>query len=592
MTTINEKHRQKYGELEDIVKKAKSNGEIISTDSVSKKRSIAEIENDSKISMSDELNSRINYINEMLPYYGIDSKTQIPETKPHEVDEPMQSVLKVAVLEMMKSSILYNNEKKNNLDFNINKKTLDLMTEFSGQFVHLITTRLQRLMEIQRKRNPNRTDVKLLSNEGYFDVSGIHDMYDHCNKWKSDKLSNFNQWNLVENMALSAKSVFNGSDNNTTNKLNDGVDQETQFWIDDIIRRKKRKAYIPEWMPPLPPDYTYKSTPKYSVRVDNPVVLRENLVLEGKYGEQALDHIILKNHDSLYSPLSDDESISSSDGEEIENNNNNNNAIEDTKVLEQSESQVTTIENINKENEADVENTGEMNATSTSELKTDEPQDKKDDKLDEKLDIVELAKTRMKILDARRKEEEERYLSRIESEESKLGRNFGFYTNIKKLPDSINQELNDLRSKKLHHTIQNLYKQEKFNMKWLHEQEELRKKIAEEKSKYAEANEITLGLGSSNDGQVYGNLDDEVDFDIEFSDMEEIEMTDKKEKEVRFEDDIDQGNQVVYTHSTNEDNGISGNIEEVIEPQEPESVVPDQPSVEPTEAEESQILES
>lgn len=526
---VNENYKKKQGELkiQDF-----DETKDIEQPIIPKKRVLAEASE--TIDGAQELSDRMVHLNKTLPLYGYfpDGNGMIEVST--RTDEPMADVLQVAVDQIMTASIRY---KHGYSDINIKKSTLSQMTQWTALFFHLLTTRLQRLMEIQRRRLPNSDDLLLLLKEGYFDRKGIDEMHTLCERYHSQ---NSHRNKELHSIAKHASTAYTGQDYGDFNSANDSVVMEEPWWIDQVIHRKKRKAYIPEWMPPLPPEHTFKSTPKYSQRVTNPVMLREKLVLEGRYGEKALDHIIVKEESTLCSPLSQ-ESISSSDDEEeeeqeqIKGGENNISTGREIEVVQKStQNEKSDINNDNTELEAptvvgldvksdherinDSEGSNEKEKTEESTLESATPSDKK-------VDLVELANKRMAVLENKRKEEEQRYLSRIESDESRFGRNFGFYSNVKKLPDGINVELQEYRNKKLREVVHNLRKQEKKNSKWVIEQEELRRRLDEEKSKYAEANQIQLGSGqdAADENIFYADMDEEVDFDVEFSDMEEVE---------------------------------------------------------------------
>lgn len=526
---VNENYKKKQGELkiQDF-----DETKDIEKPIIPKKRVLAEASE--TIDGAQELSDRMVHLNKTLPLYGYfpDGNGMIEVST--RTDEPMADVLQVAVDQIMTASIRY---KHGYSDINIKKSTLSQMTQWTALFFHLLTTRLQRLMEIQRRRLPNSDDLLLLLKEGYFDRKGIDEMHTLCERYHSQ---NSHRNKELHSIAKHASTAYTGQDYGDFNSANDSVVMEEPWWIDQVIHRKKRKAYIPEWMPPLPPEHTFKSTPKYSQRVTNPVMLREKLVLEGRYGEKALDHIIVKEESTLCSPLSQ-ESISSSDDEEeeeqeqIKGGENNISTGREIEVVQKStQNEKSDINNDNTELEAptvvgldvksdherinDSEGSNEKEKTEESTLESATPSDKK-------VDLVELANKRMAVLENKRKEEEQRYLSRIESDESRFGRNFGFYSNVKKLPDGINVELQEYRNKKLREVVHNLRKQEKKNSKWVIEQEELRRRLDEEKSKYAEANQIQLGSGqdAADENIFYADMDEEVDFDVEFSDMEEVE---------------------------------------------------------------------
>lgn len=526
---VNENYKKKQGELkiQDF-----DETKDIEKPIIPKKRVLAEASE--TIDGAQELSDRMVHLNKTLPLYGYfpDGNGMIEVST--RTDEPMADVLQVAVDQIMTASIRY---KHGYSDINIKKSTLSQMTQWTALFFHLLTTRLQRLMEIQRRRLPNSDDLLLLLKEGYFDRKGIDEMHTLCERYHSQ---NSHRNKELHSIAKHASTAYTGQDYGDFNSANDSVVMEEPWWIDQVIHRKKRKAYIPEWMPPLPPEHTFKSTPKYSQRVTNPVMLREKLVLEGRYGEKALDHIIVKEESTLCSPLSQ-ESISSSDDEEeeeqeqIKGGENNISTGREIEVVQKStQNEKSDINNDNTELETptvvgldvksdherinDSEGSNEKEKTEESTLESATPSDKK-------VDLVELANKRMAVLENKRKEEEQRYLSRIESDESRFGRNFGFYSNVKKLPDGINVELQEYRNKKLREVVHNLRKQEKKNSKWVIEQEELRRRLDEEKSKYAEANQIQLGSGqdAADENIFYADMDEEVDFDVEFSDMEEVE---------------------------------------------------------------------
>lgn len=482
-----------------------------------KRRSIAQV--NASYARETDYQNRLEYVNEHLPLYGFEPQEII--TKQTRTDEPIANVLKISVAEIMKLSIQNNHNCKDN-DIHITNDSLKMMTDFAAQFFHLFTKRLHRLKEIQRRILPNRDDLNLLVNEGYVDIKGLNEMYYTTKDFiKKTKMKNNDILNQIDQKSKIAILSFTDHDNGMFNKVNDVINdvvEEQPWWIDQIVHRKKRKVYIPEWMPPLPPDHTFKSTPKYSQRTTNPVILREKLVKEGRFGEKALDHIIIREDNSLCSPISGDESISSESGNDEGEN-------EQPKELELI-SRLGTKSN-GEDKTKIVESTDSIKLS--SQAITEPAVDKEDINVEKKTDLVKLARNRIAFLDKRRKEEEERLTSRLQSDESKFGKNFGFYTNIKKLPEDIKEELQEYRDTKLKKLVNDLAQQEKKYIQWSIEQEELRKKIDEEKSKYAEANVIHIGnLGNGNPDD--HNLafyndddDDEVEFDIEFSDMEEVE---------------------------------------------------------------------
>lgn len=482
------------------------------------KRTIKDI--NESIDISKEYETRLNYCNAKVKDYDIISSAEMLEKKTT-TNAPMADIVKLSVLEIMQESISskFGNNKD---DLQIRKNVLSTMSEWSELFLQSLTHRLQRLMEIQRRRQPDRNDIRLLEREGLFDKSGIHDMYDLSTSW-SKSMENKEKYQRMVNKADIASTAYNGTDEGSFNAINYDVQAEEQWWIDQIVHRKKRKAYIPEWMPPLPPDYTFKSTPKYNETVKDPVILRQKIVNEGRLGEKALDHTIARNdHKLITFPLPGQEVGDAAEGNKDESTNKPSYEDESTNKLE---------DIIDKENKNPEKNLIAQNSKITD---------------DQKVDLIKLAKKRMAVLDNKREKEEQRIASRVESDESKLGRNFGFYSSVKKLPDNSKIELNEYRSNNLNKLIRNLQKQEQMHTEWLSKQEALRKKIEDEKSKYAEANEIQIGgieNSANNESFMFSNVDEDVDFDVEFSDIEDFQ-TEKSEEiirpnevQVRFEEE-------------------------------------------------------
>lgn len=489
---INTVYRKKQGDI--VIQDLDQNTEVENTVNNSRKRTLAEISRIEKnLDVDDLVKERIQFSERQLENYGIPhdiiSTKQVTKT-----DEPIADVMTVSILEVIQQSIRSKFPDDN--DVHIEKSALSLMTRFVNLHILNISRRLQRLMEIQRRRLPNRDDLALLHREGIFDKSGIHEMYDLSKSWLNS--GDGKKAQLLSSKADAAISIYMGTDSHSINTIDEVFLRNDEWWIDKVVERKKHKYYIPEWMPPLPPDYTYKATPKFNERVTDPIILREKLVNEGRVAEMALDHIIARKPHGLDILLPESDLVEVRDGLETNDDMSSANDDDSTNAMEDSVSVSVT------QNDKEISN---------------DPKEQNN-----KTDLVEFARKRMNILEERRKKEEERISSRINSEESHFGKNFGFYTKNKKLPDGIGEELDQFRQKKLQELVHNLRQQEKYNNEWFEKQETLRKKVAEEKSKYAEANEIELGAGVSNSelNFAFAAGDEEVDFDVEFSDMEDF----------------------------------------------------------------------
>lgn len=531
-----------------------------------RKRTIAEVSN--SIDWNEEVSSRESYLVKELTKYGTHDIQPLSTTTENRrvrtsTDEPMVNILKASTIETIKTSIRNKQNSGSNpvdeSDIVILDETICEMSQWAGEYIRLLAQRLKRLTEMQRRKIPNRDDARLLMREGFFDANGIHDTYDMIVDYIKIP-QNRDKTNALEQKSRVALTAYSGNDEgafNETNEFMQDLHSQGDVWINRFVQRKKRKAYIPDWMPPFPPDYTYKATPKYNSRVTNPVMLRQQLAKEASLAEKALDHIIIRKDTSIPVHFSED-NISSSDEDE---------------EAAQGEQKMDREANIDHEQKAIISETstdaaqippekGEdltqpegketiENLDATTEAEDTIQKEDEGVSSERKADLVALANQRMEVLNKRRKQEEERLNKRLNSDESKLGRIFGSYTNMKKLPDGINDELNDYRKKNFISLIRNLHKQEEWTVKWQIEQDALRKKISEENRKYTKENEIQIGMGSSatENGGLAGNIDEDLDFDIDFSDMEDYEemppeggqakpVSEGKNLTVRFEDEV------------------------------------------------------
>lgn len=503
---INTVYRKKQGDIviKDIEDNAKLSKASCEFERRRPKRTLGEISQiHEDYDVKEEIKERQECSNLELEKLGIshDEVLDLPLEKVTTTGEPIASVISASIFEVMQQSI---RSKYPNNVVNFEKSAVALLNRFTDQHFSNLSQRLQRLMEMQRRRLPNRDDLALLQREGIFDNSGINDMYNLSNCWLS-AAQNRQKVIQLNKKANAAVAAYRGADSISFNKIDDVFLNNDEWWVDRIVERKRRKHYIPEWMPPLPPDYTYKATPKFNQRISNPIALREKVVVEGRVGEAALDHIIVKNKHCFELSFSENDS---GPNEKVD--------VDEDKTLIKS-GQHKPVEGA----DANVESSRIV----LEAIKGNEERTLKETAVQSSAaDLVEIARKRMKILAERRKKEEERLSCRINSEESYFGKKFGLYTSMKKLPDGTNEELNQYRMKKLTDLVQNLQKQQRHNTKLFIEQEKIRQKVAEEKSKYAEENEIELGTGPPSDGNNFGftNGDEEVDFDVEFSDMEDF----------------------------------------------------------------------
>lgn len=93
---------------------------------------------------------------------------------------------------------------------------------------------------------------------------------------------------------------------------------------------------VPKWMPPLPPDHTYMSTPQYTNRVRDLRQTREELVEEGRLAEMALQRLLGQSGSAsiieLVPPEPEEAYIGQNDGVEVVDNSKHDLAMESDQV--------------------------------------------------------------------------------------------------------------------------------------------------------------------------------------------------------------------------------------------------------------------
>ncbi|ODV87350.1 hypothetical protein CANARDRAFT_188325, partial [[Candida] arabinofermentans NRRL YB-2248] len=359
----------------------------------------------------------------------------------------------------------------------VTESALCELTNWAVRYMNKLFTNLHKISEIQRRRQASKMDLKLLLQQGMFNLEEIA-----IEKQASMKISKTNK-SVIKQIDDEAKKLNSVLDKPADDDILTESDPAFVFFNDISAlvsevssNAETAKSYIPSWMPPLPPDHTYKATPKYPNVLTDPRKLKEKLVEEGRVGEKALYHIM-----------------------KLEDNGG-----------------VKEMVQLENESFSDLEDEEE-----------DQEQDKEEDKEEEekdestKFDIVEFAAKRMKTLEKRRLEEEQRFESRIASDEAKLGKDLGFYTQNEKLPEKYNEKLNAFYTLKYEEVEKNLIRQKRRREKMLQREELKRQKIEEASAKAQEVGRFE-----------FNEFDEDLDFDMD---------------DVRFED-VDQ------PHSENTDN--------------------------------------
>ncbi|GME74319.1 unnamed protein product [Ambrosiozyma monospora] len=200
--------------------------------------------------------------------------------------EPMDNVMK-ACIAMQLDSIL---------GVSIKSSALAQLTNLTIEYMNCVFENLRKLTEVQRRKSPAKIDLKLLLKEGYFDLGGVEDEFNKCKKLGKKELSKIRKANKMAKLLSEVldKPLEPDDDMPETDPRHVFFSDVTST-ISQVIPptvKVSSKLYIPNWMPPLPPDHTYKSTPQYTRRIEDPRELKKALVYEGRLGERALHRIL------------------------------------------------------------------------------------------------------------------------------------------------------------------------------------------------------------------------------------------------------------------------------------------------------------
>ncbi|OWB66716.1 hypothetical protein B5S30_g2061 [[Candida] boidinii] len=464
---------------------------------------------------------------------------------------------------LLQKSILINLHKKNIK--HINKSTLFELSNLTTQYLDILSSNLHKLSEIQRRRKPSGLDLKLLLREKYFSLNDVEDELIETKNYINSSNNNNNSQILSKINKINDDSKTLIDSITTTNEFDVVTSDDPSFVffndissvILDIIppQSNDQRPYIPNYLPPVPPEHTFKATPKYSTLLSDPRKLKRILVEEGRLGEKALNHIMITNKSS--SPSSSfavTSSIEDQSESDLDANDKNNLSDLDSESNEKEqenekiepESEKTDKDNDNSSNllidhlPKITDNENKENIDKEKELKSLDsppaPQQQQETNTKPKIklnlsnntiritnkkdsfDIVEFANKRMKILEKRRLEEENLINKRIHSEESKLGKHFGAYKNENHYPDNLNIELNNLLISKYKFVNKSIRLSEIKKRKRLEKEEEVLRKLEEERIKKSAVQDFEFQFDEDDNNVVD-------DFDID-------------ESEINFEDDL------------------------------------------------------
>ncbi|KAG7724409.1 hypothetical protein KL933_004913 [Ogataea haglerorum] len=311
----------------------------------------------------------------------------------------------------------------------VTRSALNQLTLLAVKHIDLVFSQLHRITEVQRRRQPGKADLRTLEKLGVIDFNSIYEAFLLTKKLDCQNLQKIDRRarRLCEILDKPAEDEIVTEQDPAFVFFND-----TSSVISQVVPPSVGpKEYIPSWMPPLPPDHTYRATPKYTAVIEDPIKMREQLVQEARLGEKALHHIL-----------------------DLKDN-------------------VVPVEKGESEPELDTDVSSESEQKEVQE--NEEPESREG-----KFDIVALAARRLAALERRRQEKEKKYKERTESQEAVLGRVLGFYTKSSGRPENFNNDIRSIYDQTYDQVVSGLRTQQKKRIRQVQLEKEKRERMQEE----------------------------------------------------------------------------------------------------------------
>lgn len=161
-------------------------------------------------------------------------------------------------------------------NYTFTEQFLDQLTELTLQFVNELSADLSKYTRIQRRQQPSLSDIKLLL-----------------------KLKHISINELIREIELSKKFTYRKQLASLLDQLvEEPIKEQSRPFFDQssitelVPRLNVKPDYIPSYLPDLPPDYTYQSTPEYMETLTDLKKLRMKLVEESRMTENSLYKLI------------------------------------------------------------------------------------------------------------------------------------------------------------------------------------------------------------------------------------------------------------------------------------------------------------
>lgn len=161
-------------------------------------------------------------------------------------------------------------------DINITSEALDYLVVLAEEHMQELFLTLHQISEVQRRKVPSISDIAIWMRETGQVISGLQKEMKIHSKY-TDALNNLRVDPDPEEMDPEEAKFF----------------APPSLAIKKVVPSRNRlNGLLPTWMPQLPPDHTFMSTPEYTERVEDLKGLREMVVEEGRMAERALQRFV------------------------------------------------------------------------------------------------------------------------------------------------------------------------------------------------------------------------------------------------------------------------------------------------------------
>ncbi|KAK6458538.1 uncharacterized protein RJT20DRAFT_131706 [Scheffersomyces xylosifermentans] len=206
------------------------------------------------------------------------------------VNEPVKTVLGMDPMDYQLTKVLAIAMEARG--YHCSQEFLHQLTDLTVKYLHDIISTLRECTQLQRRRKPTLSDVKLFLRLRHIDPQTyIREIEDSKGIISADIKS---QIETVEKETIEIQKNLESQELNL-----DENDPSLPFFTNEhyqiaelVPRGVEKPSYIPSYFPDLPPDYTYQNTPQYMKTLTDLKELRLKLVEESRLTEKSLYNLI------------------------------------------------------------------------------------------------------------------------------------------------------------------------------------------------------------------------------------------------------------------------------------------------------------